>query len=213
MEIKKTIKPYIIGICGGTCSGKTTVWNKISEELSQMNESLSTNVVSCISQDNYYLSGNNDTNFDVPEAIDMALLIEHLKQIKSGKAINCPTYDFTTHQRSSTRTITVEPTPIIVVEGILIFFIKELRDLFDYKIYVDAFRELRFLRRLERDVKERGRDKDEIIDRYFKDVLPSNYHYVEPSASFANIIIMNNTKNEFIGIEAIIPHIKNRINK
>lgn len=201
-------RPYIIGICGPSCSGKTTVCKKINDKVT----STGIQNISIISQDSYYMGGSEKTNYDLPQAIDFPLLISHVKKIKNGSNIECPTYDFKTHKRE-TGTKLIEPTPIVIVEGILIFFVEELRELFDLKIYVDAIKELRFQRRMKRDVEERGRNKEEVEERYFRDVLPSNDHYVEPSKMNADLVLMNNTKHGFVGTKILLPYIENKINE
>lgn len=191
---------HVIGVCGSTCSGKSKCVNAIKNSLPEES-------VTVVSQDNYYFSGNEETNYDVPEAIDFQLLIEHIKDLASGKSIECPIYDFATHSRLKETKI-IKSCKIIIVEGILIFTQKELLDLFDLKIYISAYPELALSRRLKRDVEERGRTIEEITERYFKDVLPSTKRFVEPSEDFSDIVLKNNTKDKFIGLQILINHIK-----
>jgi uridine kinase len=191
---------HVISVCGPSCCGKTRCVNAIKNSLPPEN-------VVVISQDSYYFTGNEETNYDVPEAIDFQLLIAHIKDLIAGKSIQCPIYDFATHSRLE-KTIEVKSSKIIIVEGILIFTQKELLNLFDLKIYISAYPELAFSRRLKRDVEERGRTIEEITERYFKDVLPSTKRYVEPSEDFSDIVLKNNTKDKFIGLQILLNHIK-----
>ena len=191
---------HVLAITGQTCSGKSKCVSAIKNSLPPEN-------VTVLSQDSYYFSGNEETNYDVPEAIDFSLLIQHVKDLIAGKSIECPIYDFATHSRRK-ETITVKSSKIIIVEGILIFTQKELLSLFDLKIYISAYPELALSRRLKRDVEERGRTIEEITERYFKDVLPSTKRYVEPSEDFSDIVLKNNTKDKFIGLQILLNHIK-----
>ena len=191
---------HVIAVTGASCSGKTLCLNAIKNAIPDEN-------VTVLSQDSYYFSGNEETNYDVPEAIDFQLLIAHVKELIAGKSIQCPIYDFATHSRLE-ETIEIKSSKIIIVEGILIFTQKELLDLFDLKIYISAYPELALSRRLKRDVEERGRTIEEITERYFKDVLPSTKRYVEPSEDFSDIVLKNNTKDKFIGLQILLNHIK-----
>ena len=191
---------HVLGIVGSSCAGKSVCVNTIKNSLPEES-------VTVISQDHYYFSGNEETNYDVPEAIDFDLLIKHVKDLIQGKTIECPIYDFATHSRRK-ETTTVKSSKIIIVEGILIFTQKELLSLFDLKIYISAYPELALSRRLKRDVEERGRTIEEITERYFKDVLPSTKRYVEPSEDFSDIVLKNNTKDKFIGLQILLNHIK-----
>ena len=191
---------HVISLVGASCSGKTFCLNAIKNALPEES-------VTVLSQDHYYFSGNEETNYDVPEAIDFDLLIRHVKDLIEGKSIQCPIYDFATHSRLN-ETITIKSCKIIIVEGILIFTQKELLALFDLKIYISAYPELALSRRLKRDVEERGRTIEEITERYFKDVLPSTKRYVEPSEDFSDIVLKNNTKDKFIGLQILLNHIK-----
>ena len=191
---------HVFGLVGQSCAGKSVCVNTIKNSLPPEN-------VTVLSQDSYYFSGNDETNYDVPEAIDFDLLIQHVKDLIAGKSIECPIYDFATHSRRKETTI-VKSSKIIIVEGILIFTQKELLSLFDLKIYISAYPELALSRRLKRDVEERGRTIEEITERYFKDVLPSTKRYVEPSEDFSDIVLKNNTKDKFIGLQILLNHIK-----
>ena len=184
----------IIGIAGGTGSGKTTVVNQILNELP-------TEEVTVISQDSYYSKNDNlsykercGINFDHPRAIDFELLIEHLKELKKGNIIEQPIYSFVTHNRSSD-TLKTHPRKVIIVEGILIFTNKILRDLMDIKIYVHADSDERLIRRLRRDIKERGRSIEEVLLRYQNTLKPMHQQFIEPTKNFADIIIPNDKYN------------------
>ncbi len=184
----------LIGIAGGTGSGKTTVVNQIIHELP-------TDEVCVISQDSYYnktadLSYEKRTkiNFDHPNAIDFELLIDHLKKLKNGEIIEQPVYSFVTHNRTADSLIT-HPRKVIIVEGILIFNSKELRDLFDIKIFVHADTDERLIRRIKRDIEERGRNITEVLDRYQTTLKPMHQQFIEPTKNYADIIIPNDRYN------------------
>ena len=200
-----------LGIAGGTGSGKTTVVEQILHELPREE-------VSIISQDSYYRQNDHLTyeqrceiNFDHPSAIDFELLQEHLSQLKSGRAIEQPIYSFETHNRISD-TLTTHPKKVVIVEGILIFTEKALRDLFDIKVYVHADSDERLIRRLKRDMKERGRDLSEVLDRYQSTLKPMHQEFIEPTKSFADIIIPNDTYNT-VAIDIVRTVINERLIK
>ncbi len=185
----------VIGISGGTGSGKTTIVNKIKQELSNKD-------ICVISQDSYYK--NTDTlsekkrkeiNFDHPDAIDFNLLIAHVQQLKLGKKIELPIYSFIKHNRTKD-TIATSANKVIIVEGILIFNNSELRDLFDIKFYVDTDTDERLIRRIKRDTKERGRNIDDILDRYLSTLKPMHKKFIAPSKEYADIVIPNNKRND-----------------
>jgi uridine kinase len=178
----------IIGICGGTGSGKTTVANRILESVSKEE-------VVFLQQDSYYrnldqlpLDFRNIANFDHPDAIDNDLLVEHLRALKRGEAVEIPLYDFKTHSRMS-ETLHMEPRPIIIIEGILIFAEQRLLDEMDIRVYVDTPDDIRFIRRLGRDVAERGRTVESVIEQYLATVRPMHTQFVEPSKRCADVII------------------------
>jgi len=183
----------IIGICGGSGSGKTTIVRKISELVSDF---------VFMPQDNYYksaeyLSNENITafNFDHPDAFDNDLLHRHLHSLKKMKPIDMPTYDFVHHRRAP-EFVHVEPKKLIIFEGIMIFTNQAVRDLIDLKIYVDTPDDIRFIRRLTRDIKERGRTIDSVIDQYMTVVRPGHFQFIEPTKRFADIIIPEGGANE-----------------
>ncbi len=184
----------IIGIAGGTGSGKTTVVNQIVKQLP-------TDEVCVISQDSYYKATDNlsyeertKINFDHPRAIDFDLLIKHLKELKKGKTIHQPIYSFVTHNRTKD-SLKTYPRKVVIVEGILIFNNEELRDLFDIKIFVHAETDERLIRRLKRDVAERGRDVNEVLSRYQTTLKPMHQQFIEPTKNFADMIIPNDRHN------------------
>ena len=176
-----------IGIAGGTGSGKTTLTRHLKEHFGD--------AVTVIGHDSYYKRQDGKTyeerskvNYDHPDAFETSLLVEHLKALRAGKSIECPVYDFTRHTRSS-KTKVIEPSHVIIVEGILIFQDERLRDLFDIKIFVEADADERILRRVLRDMNERGRDLENIISQYLTTVKPMHYLYVEPTKNLADIVI------------------------
>jgi len=188
-------KPIIIGVAGGTASGKTTVSKKILAEISSEH-------IAYLEHDAYYrdlshlpLAERRQFNFDHPDSLENELLISHLKQLLQGQAIEMPVYDFAQYTRTQALQ-PVEPKPIILVEGILIFVDKPLRQLMDIKIYVDTAVDLRFIRRLRRDIAERGRTIDHVINQYLGTVRPMHLEFVEPSKRHADVIIPRGGGNE-----------------
>jgi uridine kinase len=199
----------IIGICGGTGSGKTTVANRILE-------SVSADEVVFIQQDLYYrdlkdmpLDYRNAANFDHPDALDNDLLVNHLKKLKLGEPVELPIYDFRTHSRlpSTTR---VEPKRIVIVEGILIFAEPRLLEQMDVKVFVDTPDDIRFIRRLGRDIAERGRTLDSVVEQYMATVRPMHMQFVEPSKRFADVIIPEGGHN-LVSIDLISGTIRERL--
>lgn len=185
---------FVIGIAGGTGSGKTTVVNQILNEL-PIDE------VCVISQDSYYKQTDNLTydertkiNFDHPRAIDFDLMVEHIASLKNGNIIEQPVYSFVSHNRTKD-TIKTHPRKVIIVEGILIFNNEELRNLCDIKVFVHADADERLIRRVRRDIKERGRDVDEVLNRYQTTLKPMHQQFIEPTKIFADIIIPNDRYN------------------
>lgn len=197
----------MIGIAGGTGSGKSTFTDRIKKRFGDD--------VTVIYHDNYYKRRDEMTyeertkvNYDHPSSLETELLIEHLKKLKMGESVECPIYDFSQHNRSN-KTYTIHPSKIFLIEGILIFSDERLRDLFDIKIFVEADADERILRRIVRDVKERGRDLDNIMEQYLTTVKPMHSLYVEPTKTTADIIInsgMNNVAFDVISlkIEALL---------
>ena len=202
---------YVIGVCGQSCSGKTKAVQSIIESLTSKSFNPSQNAT-VISQDSYYFPGHHETNFDIPESIDFNLMVSHVKMLMNGEEVDAPIYDFTTHKRSK-ETKKLLPAKILLIEGILIFTHKELRELMDLKVFISAYSELAFSRRLKRDVEERGRSISEVTERYFRDVLPSSKCFVEPSESWADIVLKNNVQGKFIGLKILIDHISTVLRK
>lgn len=183
----------VIGIAGGTGSGKSTFTNRLRNQFADD--------IAVVYHDNYYRRQDNvpfevrkKVNYDHPDALETDLLIHHLEELKAGRAVDCPVYDYSEHNRSD-RTIHIEPRRIIVIEGILLLSDPRLRSLIDIKIYVEADADERILRRIVRDVKERGRDLDNIVEQYLTTVKPMHYLYVEPTRAMADIVI-NSGKND-----------------
>jgi uridine kinase len=204
MSKRKT--PLVIGIAGGSGSGKTTVANVVLH-------SVGSHRIAYLPHDAYYrdLSALPENqrklvNFDHPNSLENELLIEHVIQLKEWKKILLPVYDFTTHTRT-TKTIPIEPQLVIVVEGILIFAEPKLRDLFDVKIFVDTDDDIRFIRRLQRDIAERGRSMDMVIDQYLNTVRPMHLDFVEPSKRYADIIIPEGGRNQ-VAMDMVIARIE-----
>jgi len=181
-------KPIVFGVAGGTASGKTTVAHKVLE-------AVGASQVSYVPHDAYYrdmsylpLSERAQLNYDHPESLETELLIEHIRQLLEHKPVQIPVYDFTDHRRTK-RTKLIEPSPIILIDGILIFISDQLRDLMDIKIYVDTDADIRFIRRMERDMNERGRSLESIIKQYIETVRVMHLEFVEPSKRYADVII------------------------
>lgn len=198
----------VIGIAGGTGSGKTTLMNKLIETFGD--------VVTVLSHDNYYKRHDELTfeercllNYDEPAALDTSLLVYQLDQLIHGQAIDCPVYDFVQHNRSN-ETIRVVPKQVIIVEGIMIFEDEALRKLLDIKIFIDADADIRICRRIKRDVTKRGRSLESVIAQYQQTVKPMHEKYVEPSKKFADIVIPEGGKNK-VALAMIEGHIQQHL--
>ena len=198
----------LIGICGGSGSGKTTIVRKISELVPDF---------VFIPQDNYYksaeyISNANITafNFDHPEAFDNELLWQHLDALKRMEPVEMPTYDFVHHRRAED-TIKVTPRKLVIFEGIMVFTNKRVRDLIDLKIFVDTPDDIRFIRRLTRDIKERGRTVDSVIEQYLNVVRPGHFQFLEPTKQHADIIIPEGGANEN-ALQVLVTFIKTILN-
>ncbi|MDA3948042.1 MAG: uridine kinase [Spirochaeta sp.] len=183
----------IIGISGGSGSGKTTIVRKISEIVGDF---------AFIPQDNYYRSAEyvsnaniNAFNFDHPAAFDTELIHEHLSALRMGESIAMPQYDFVHHRRNE-ETVHVDPGKLVILEGILIFFEPRIRDLIDLKIFVDTPDDIRFIRRMSRDIHERGRTVQSVIDQYLETVRPGHYEFIEPTKAYADLIVPEGGQNE-----------------
>ena len=199
----------IIGIAGGTGSGKTTVVNQIIQEL-QNDE------VDVISQDSYYQDTSHLTyeqrtkiNFDHPKSIDFDLLVSHLKDLKKGNTIEQPVYSFVQHNRTG-ETVTIHPQKVMIVEGILILTHPDIREIFDIKIFVHADSDERLIRRLKRDISERGRDLDEVLTSYQTTLKPMHQQFIEPTKEFADIILPNNKYNT-VAVDIVQTIIRHRL--
>jgi len=186
---------YVVGVAGGTGSGKTTVARRLVETLPEGR-------VSILQHDHYYRDRADLTydercqlNFDHPDSLETGLLIEHLSRLKSGEPIDAPMYDFETHRRSD-QTRRVEPTPVIVVEGILVFVERRLREHLDLKLFVDTPPDIRVFRRIRRDLEQRGRDFTSIREQYYATVRPMHLQFVEPSKAYADLIIPEGGRNQ-----------------
>lgn len=188
------VAPYIIGVAGGTGSGKTTVSHRITEMVGAQH-------ITRIQHDDYYKDHSNLTaaeralvNYDHPDSLDTPQLVAHLLELRSGRGVDAPIYDFAIHApRQETQRF--EPARIILIEGILIFVEKELRDLMDMRIYVDADADIRFIRRLRRDMLERERSLDSVVRQYMATVRPMHMEFVEPSKRFAHVIVPEGGNN------------------
>ena len=198
----------VIGIAGGTGSGKTTLMNNIMERFGD--------VVTVLSHDNYYKRHDElpyeercKLNYDEPAAFDTSLMVYHLDQLRHGYEIDCPVYDFTVHNRSD-RTIHLVPKKVIIVEGILIFENEALRDLMDIRIFVDTDADVRLCRRIKRDVNKRGRTLESVLKQYQETVKPMHEKYVEPSKRYANIVVPEGGKN-LVALDMIMGRIQRHL--
>lgn len=199
-------KPCVLGVAGGTGSGKTTVARTILEAVGE-------NRITFIEQDSYYrdVDWRSEVellhhNFDHPSALDNELLISHLAALKAGHPVEVPIYDFVRHRRTA-RTRRVAPQPVILLEGILIFVEPGLRELLDFKIYVDTDPDLRLIRRLGRDMTERGRTVQDVLRQYLETVRPMHLEFVEPSKRWADIIIPEGGENR-VALEMVVAHVQ-----
>lgn len=195
----------IVGIAGGTGSGKTTLTRRIRDGIGERS--------ALIQHDWYYrdltlltTEERSHVNFDHPNSLDNELLVEHLRILRGGDAIEAPTYDFTRHARCE-ESIRIEPRPIVLVEGILLFACKELREFFDIKLYVDTDSDIRAFRRIRRDIRERGRDFETIRQQYYETVRPMHLEFVEPSKRWADLIIPEGGNNK-IALDVIIERLR-----
>ncbi|WP_222985028.1 uridine kinase [Flagellimonas meishanensis] len=201
----------IIGIAGGTGCGKTTVVNQIVDQLPKEE-------VCIISQDSYYndlshlsIEERGKINFDHPNSIDFDLLISHLKQLRKGESIDKPMYSFVEETRLE-KTVRIHPKKVVIVEGILVLSNPQLRDMFDIKIFVHADSDERLIRRLQRDIRERGHDLEKVLTRYQTAVKPMHQQFIEPSKEFADIIIPNNHYNK-VAVDLVRTIINNNLGK
>ena len=195
----------VIGIAGGTCSGKSTLIQKIKDEFGD--------TITMLSHDFYYKAHNDipfedrkKLNYDHPDSFDTDMLVEAVKELKRGHSVVCPVYDYTVHDRSD-KTVTVNPAKVVIVEGILIFSCKELCQQMDIKIYVDTDADVRILRRIMRDVRDRGRSLDSVVNQYLSTVKPMHEQFVEPSKRNADIIIPEGGHN-LVAMEMVMERVR-----
>ena len=202
------MKPYIVGVAGGSASGKTEIVKTLKKHFEDK--------IEIIEHDNYYFAHDNLTmderaslNYDRPQAFETDLLIEHVKKIINNEEIDIPTYDFTIHTRSSD-TLKKIPKPIVIVEGILVLENEELRDLMDMKVFVDCDGDVRLKRRITRDLVERNRTIESILTQYMETVKPMHELFVEPSKKFADLIVPKGGKNK-VAIDVLINHLATKL--
>ena len=200
----------VIGIAGGTGSGKTTITRRLIQAFGEE--------VSVVHHDNYYKAHHDmpfeeraKLNYDHPNAFDTDLMLRHLRQLKQGKSIRCPVYDYSIHDRTD-QTVLIRPTRVIIVEGILIYESLELCKEMDIKIYVDTDADVRILRRIVRDVRDRGRSLDGVIDQYLNTVKPMHEQFVEPSKRRADVIIPQGGHNQ-VALEMVIERVRAHLNQ
>ncbi len=204
------MKPLIIAIAGGSASGKSTVVEEIVASLKSVE-------ITVICHDDYYKDQSRmtmeeriKTNYDHPSSLDNELFVSHLKKLIKGESIKKPQYDFVNHTRKR-ETVEVEPTKIIIIEGILVLEEKQIRDLSDVKIFVKCDEDVRFIRRLKRDIEERGRTLDTVVNQYLATVKPMFNKYVNPSSRYADLIIPNDKKHD-VAVDFLVAKIKDILN-
>ncbi len=199
-------KPIVFGVAGGTASGKTTVARAILD-------AVGASQIAYMPHDAYYrdqpqlsLEERSQLNYDHPNSLESKLLVKQIKQLLNGQAVNVPVYDFTQHRRTA-ETVLVEPSPIILVDGILIFTKRRLRELMDIKVYVDTDPDVRFIRRLQRDMQERGRSLPSVVAQYLETVRPMHLKFVEPSKRFADVILPDGGLNR-VAMEMVVSQLR-----
>jgi uridine kinase len=204
--MNKRNTPLVVAIAGGSGSGKTTVAQSILDRVGR-------NRIAYLPHDAYYKDLSNlphnqrlEVNFDHPDSLETNLLTQHIRQLKKWQGVDLPVYDFKNHTRTD-QVIHIEPQKVILVEGILIYVEKDLRELFDVKIFVDTDADIRFIRRLERDISERGRTTENVINQYLRTVRPMHLDFVEPSKRYADIIIPEGGFN-VVALDMVISHIQ-----
>jgi uridine kinase len=196
----------LLGVAGGTGSGKTTVARRILEAVGATR-------IALLEMDSYYKDVDWQKegdllhhNFDHPSALDLELIAEHLRQLKAGRPVEVPVYDFVSHRRTGD-TETVHPEPVVMLEGILVLAVRELRDLLDFKIYVDTDADIRFIRRLQRDLEERGRGVEDVMRQYLDSVRPMHLEFVEPSKRWADVIIPEGGENT-VALDMVVARVE-----
>jgi len=201
-----TPRPLIIGVAGGSGSGKTTVVRSITS-------SLGPEQVAVIHHDSYYRDTSHlspderrQINYDHPDSLETGLLVQHLAELRQGRAVAVPVYDFAEHSRLEQRDL-VQPRKVIIVDGLLILWDRELRELMDVKVFVDTDADLRFIRRLERDIRERGRSADSVIQQYTRTVRPMHLEFVEPSKRYADIILPEGGHN-LVAVDMLVTKLR-----
>ena len=211
IPINTDFRAFIIGVAGGTGSGKTTVSRRIWEAVGRER-------IAYIQHDNYYKDQSHLTpeqraltNYDHPDSLETSLLVEHLKELRAGRPVDIPIYDFAIHNRSK-QTLRVEPARVILVEGILIFVEPALREMMDMRIFVDTDADIRFIRRLRRDMVERGRTLDSVVKQSLSTVRPMHMEFVEPSKRYADIIVPQGGDNR-VAMEMIVSRIRAVLNE
>ena len=199
-------KPIVFGVAGGTASGKTTVARAILD-------AVGASQIAYMPHDAYYrdqpqlsLEERSQLNYDHPNSLETKLLVKHIEKLLNGQAVNVPVYDFTQHRRTA-ETVLVEPSPIILVDGILIFTKRRLRELMDIKVYVDTDPDVRFIRRLQRDMQERGRSLPSVVAQYLETVRPMHLKFVEPSKRFADVILPDGGLNR-VAMEMVVSQLR-----
>ncbi len=203
--IKVTKMIYVVGVCGGTASGKSLTSRRILETVNGGKSVI-------ISQDRFYHNSHEGADFDVPEAIDFDLMGELVSEFVSGKEVELPNYDFKTHKRTDETTkLSPEGIKLLIIEGILIFAVKKIRDLCDFKVFIQADPDIRLGRRMIRDINERGRDPASVFRQWEDTVKPAHDNIVEPSSAYADMIIPNTKKNKFNGIDHLCKFIKLKV--
>ena len=203
-------KILMIGIAGGTGSGKTTLMKRLVEHFGD--------VVTVVSHDNYYKRHDDMTyeercliNYDEPAAFENELMASHLEALRRGESVQCPVYDYTVHNRSD-ETVTIEPKQVIIIEGILIFADEVLRERMDIKIFVDTDADIRLCRRIKRDVNKRGRSIESVLTQYMQTVKPMHEKYVEPSKKYADLVIPEGGKN-VVALDVLVDRIQRHLNE
>jgi uridine kinase len=205
------IKPIVFGVAGGTASGKTTVARTILD-------AVGASKVAYLPHDAYYKDRPDLTfeerallNYDHPNSLETKLLVKHIKKLLVGKAVDVPVYDFSHHRRTE-ETVLVEPSPIVLVDGILIFTKRSLRELMDIKVFVDTDPDVRFIRRLKRDMEERERSLDSVVSQYLETVRPMHLKFVEPSKRFADVIIPGGGLNQ-VAIDMVVSRLNHMLHE